>query len=140
MNVDENMDALMKAADIRPIRAQGPGGQNVNKVSSAVHLRFDVHASSLPDEVKQRLLRMKDKRISKEGVVVIKAQKRRSLEKNTEDALMRLQEMVRRAAQAPKRRVPTKPKPVSREKRMDEKVRRGRLKNMRKPVAPDDDA
>lgn len=110
------------------IRAQGSGGQNVNKVSNAVHLRFDVPASSLPEAVKQRLLALADQRITAEGVIVIKAQDHRSLPMNQADALARLQEMVDRAAHVPKARKPTKPTRGSQRRRMDEKSRRGEIK------------
>lgn len=110
------------------IRAQGAGGQKVNKVSNAVHLRFDVPASSLPEAVKQRLLALADQRITAEGVIVIKAQDHRSLPMNQADALARLQEMVDRAAHVPKARKPTKPTRGSQRRRMDEKSRRGEIK------------
>jgi ribosome-associated protein len=114
-----------------PVRAQGPGGQNVNKVANAVHLRFDVRASSLPDDVKQRLLALRDARITDEGVVVIKAQEYRSLQANRRDALRRLDELVASAAVPPKRRRPTRPTLASRERRLDTKARRGQLKTLR---------
>jgi ribosome-associated protein len=117
-----------------PIRAQGAGGQNVNKVSNAIHLRFDVRASSLPEAVKARLLLLRDQRISADGVVVIKAQQYRSLEKNREDALARLQELVARAAVVPRPRRPTKPTKASQRRRVESKVRRGQVKALRKRV------
>src|SRR6201747_391403 len=109
------------------VRAQGAGGQNVNKVSNAVHLRFDVRASSLPEPVKDRLLRRGDQRITRTGVVVIKAQQHRSLEQNRAEALARLHELVAAAAHVPKRRRPTRPTRSSREKRIEGKKRRGSL-------------
>jgi ribosome-associated protein len=110
------------------IRAQGAGGQNVNKVSNAVHLRFDVRASSLPDDVKERLLRLADQRISSEGVIVIKAQQHRSLEKNRSDALQRLTQMVQAAAHVPRVRRATKPTQASKLRRLQGKTQRGAIK------------
>jgi len=120
--------------DIQAVRAQGPGGQNVNKVAAAVHLRFDVGASSLPDWIKARLLKMGDQRISAEGVVVIKAQRFRSQGRNREDALERLADLVRQATVSRKPRKPTRPTRASQKKRLDRKTRRGRTKSLRGPV------
>ena len=116
------------------IRAQGAGGQNVNKVSSAVHLRFNISASSLPDRVKSRLLALHDQRISKDGNLVIKAQQYRSQEKNKEDAIRRLQEFISPAMQQQKKRKATRPGKNAKKKRMDGKKRRGQLKSTRKKV------
>lgn len=113
------------------IRAQGAGGQNINKVSNAVHLRFSIPASSLPEEIKQRLMAMRDQRISSEGVVVIKAQKHRSLERNREDGLVRLRELIAAAAAVPMPRRATKPSRSSQKKRVDSKVKRGLVKLQR---------
>lgn len=113
------------------IRAQGPGGQNVNKVSCAVHARFDVRASSLPDYVKERLLEMRDTRITRDGVLVLKAQQSRSLEQNKEDALQRLQALVDAAAVVQAVRRPTKPTRGSQRRRLDEKTRSGQIKALR---------
>lgn len=117
------------------IRAQGAGGQNVNKVSNAVHLRFDIAASSLPDDIKQKLLLMRDQRISSDGIVVIKAQKHRSLERNREDGLVRLRELIAAAAFVPVQRRPTKPTRSSQRKRIENKVKRGQVKLQRSRVS-----
>ena len=114
------------------IRAQGPGGQNVNKVSSAIELRFDIQASSLPLFYKQRLLALTDRRISRDGIIVIKAQTSRSQERNRQDALLRLQTLIRRATVTRKKRRPTRPTRASRERRLNEKIGRGRIKSMRR--------
>ena len=116
---------------IEAIRAQGKGGQNVNKVSNAVHLRFDIRASSLPETIKARLLALRDRRITAEGVVVIKAQTERSLEANREDALARLRELIAAASVVPRPRRPTRTTRSAKERRMDSKTRRGRIKALR---------
>jgi len=116
------------------IRAQGSGGQNVNKVSSAIHLRFDIRASSLPALCKQRLIRLSDRRITSDGVIVIKAQQYRSQEQNREDALERLRELILSALQPRKKRVATKPTKASRERRLEGKKRQGETKTLRGKV------
>ncbi len=116
------------------IRAQGAGGQNVNKVSSALHLRFNIKASSLPEAIKERLLNNRDSRVNKDGVLVIKAQQFRTQEKNRTAALERLQYFIITGAQAPKIRRPTRPSRNSQRKRMDSKTKHGRTKSLRKPI------
>lgn len=129
VNIPEN------EVEFSAIRAQGPGGQNVNKVSCAVHLRFDIRASSLPDEVKDKLLALSDQRVTKDGVIVIKAQESRSLEQNKVDALTRLQELVTEAAHVQRARRATKPTYGSKQRRLQGKTLRAGVKAGRAKVA-----
>ena len=131
LRINEQIAVSLEEIEISAVRAQGPGGQNVNKVASAIHLRFDIGASSLPAAVKQRLLRRNDQRISDDGVLIIKAQKHRSQEKNRSDALSRLAEIIEQASRPPRKRIPTRPTRASKQRRLDTKKRRGSLKKLR---------
>lgn len=136
LTVSQRVKIPLSEIVIKAVRSRGPGGQNVNKTSTAVELRFDVNASSLPDFYKKRLLHRPDRRINRDGVVVIKAQATRSQDQNREAALERLRTLVQEAGRVQKKRVPTRPGRKAKEKRLEEKTRRGRIKALRRKVEP----
>ncbi len=134
LKISEKVIIPSREIDINAVRSQGAGGQNVNKVSTAIHLRFDIKASSLPDFYQEKLLKLRDSRISKDGVIVIKAQKFRTQEQNKEDALKRLKDLIKSVSILQKKRLTTKPTKGAKRKRLDSKAKRGQLKASRKKV------
>ena len=134
LHISNQVDISVDEIEITAIRAQGAGGQNVNKTSSAIQLRFDITASSLPDVYKERLLALSDHRITQDGVVIIKAQEHRSQDKNREAAFSRLQQLVKSVSTTPKKRRPTRPSRSAKERRLESKKRRGQTKALRRSV------
>jgi len=131
LNITSHVQIPIKDIEMTAIRAQGAGGQNVNKVSTAIHLRFDINSSSLPAIYKARLMELGDYRITSDGIIIIKAQRFRTQDKNREDALLRLQELIKRVSITPKKRRATKPSKSSQQKRLDSKNRHATLKKSR---------
>lgn len=135
--ITQHISISLNEIDFSAIRSQGPGGQHVNKVASAIQLRFDISTSSLPDYLKERLLKLNDSRINGDGILVIKSQQHRSQKKNKDNALARLQSLISSVLSVPKSRIPTKPTIASQEKRIESKKRHGQLKKLRNKVIID---
>ena len=131
LKISDQITVPLGEIQISYVTAQGAGGQNVNKVATAAHLRFDIRNSSLPDEIKHRLLNLSDQRISSDGVIIIKAQSHRTREQNRQSALNRLQAMIKKVASVPKKRKPTKPTAASKQRRLDNKSKRSTTKSLR---------
>lgn len=138
IQISNKISILPGEVEVSAVRSQGAGGQNVNKVATAIHLRFDISASSLADDIKEKLLLLKDRRISKDGVIIIKAQKFRTQEKNKEDAFTRLAELIKKVLVKKKKRKPTKPTKVSKEKRLESKSKKSQIKKSRSKIIDKD--
>ncbi len=135
LKISNQVEIPESSVTVQAIRAQGPGGQNVNKVASAVHLRFDIKKSDLPDVYKEKLLALNDRRITRDGVIVIKAQSFRSQEKNKIDGFERLTALIKQAVRVARKRKPTRPSRSAKRKRMDSKAKHGKLKALRKKIS-----
>ena len=138
LHINQNISIPLKEIELNQIRASGPGGQHVNKVATAIHLRFNIPASSLPEFCKKRILELNDRRISNDGDIIIKAQQFRSLDQNKDDALQRLRLMIVTALKKDKKRVPSRPTRASRQKRLENKQQRSRQKSTRKKITSHD--